>query len=280
MHQTKQQSSPKVKTRAQWDSARDLTVRTDRTKPLTSAPSGPNICRKLPMNSRDFSSHFWMRSMLFSSTFWTNSLLFSSTSRTFFFTLSTRSCRLYFFSWWVCREAQWSDTRHRVSVHLVDRGWTTYVDEADVELFGCVSSLQVASGVQVVVADDARDNVGGGDALGSLGRSKHPWGRHSNTGGLYIYFAFLPTIYSDLFCVGGTLQWQVRFVDLASTATLTGFLDVFVHVIASCWGVWDVIVRHKINLETSLEQTSSDFESSESLLAHVNIQPYWKINVC
>ena len=73
---------------------------------LTRAPSGPNICRKLPMNSLDFSSHFWMRSMLFSSTFCTNSLLFSSTSRTFFFTLSTRSCRWYFFS---CRE--WGQQR-------------------------------------------------------------------------------------------------------------------------------------------------------------------------
>lgn len=71
-----------------------------KTKPniLTRAPSGPNICKKFPMNSLDFSSHFWMRSMLFSSTFCTNSLLFSSTSRTFLFTLSTRSCRWYFFS--------------------------------------------------------------------------------------------------------------------------------------------------------------------------------------
>lgn len=68
------------------------------TNTLTRAPSGPNICKKFPMNSLDFSSHFWMRSMLFSSTFCTNSLLFSSTSRTFLFTLSTRSCRWYFFS--------------------------------------------------------------------------------------------------------------------------------------------------------------------------------------
>lgn len=67
-------------------------------KILTRAPSGPNICKKFPMNSLDFSSHFWIRSMLFSSTFCTNSLLFSSTSRTFLFTLSTRSCRWYFFS--------------------------------------------------------------------------------------------------------------------------------------------------------------------------------------
>lgn len=71
-----------------------------KTKPkiLTKAPSGPNICKKFPMNSLDFSSHFWIKSMLFSSTFCTNSLLFSSTSRTFLFTLSTRSCRWYFFS--------------------------------------------------------------------------------------------------------------------------------------------------------------------------------------
>jgi len=35
---------------------------------LTQVPSGPNSSRKLPMNSLDFSSHFWMRSWLFSST--------------------------------------------------------------------------------------------------------------------------------------------------------------------------------------------------------------------
>lgn len=74
-------------------------IRSKKSSLLTRAPSGPNICKKFPMNSLDFSSHFWMRSMLFSSTFWTNSLLFSSTSRTFLFTLSTRSCRWYFFSW-------------------------------------------------------------------------------------------------------------------------------------------------------------------------------------
>lgn len=46
------------------------------------------------------------------------------------------------------------------------------------------------------------------------------------------------------------------------TEALTSFLDVFVHVITSCWGVWDVIVRHKVNLETWLEQTAADSESS------------------
>lgn len=75
-----------------------LLISKSQPKILTRAPSGPNICKKFPMNSLDFSSHFWIRSMLFSSTFCTNSLLFSSTSRTFLFTLSTRSCRWYFFS--------------------------------------------------------------------------------------------------------------------------------------------------------------------------------------
>lgn len=49
----------------------------------------------------------------------------------------------------------------------------SYVDEADVELLGCVSSLQVTSDVHVVVADDACDDVRGGDALCPLGGSKH-----------------------------------------------------------------------------------------------------------
>lgn len=56
---------------------------------LTHVPSGPKSSRKFPMNSRDFSSHFWIRSWLFSSTLYTKCLDFSSTVRTFSFILST-----------------------------------------------------------------------------------------------------------------------------------------------------------------------------------------------
>lgn len=49
----------------------------------------------------------------------------------------------------------------------------THVDEADVELFGRVAALQVSPHIHVVVSDDACDDVGGRDALGALGRSKH-----------------------------------------------------------------------------------------------------------
>lgn len=71
----------------------------------------------------------------------------------------------------------------------------------------------------------------------------------------------LEGICSDTFCMLGVVF----------TEALTSFLDVFVHVITSCWGVWDVIVRHKINLETSLEQTSPAWESSKSLTARQDI---------
>ena len=65
----------------------------------TQAPSGPNNSRKFPINSRDFSSHFTMRSWLFSSTLYTKCLDFSSTVFTFSFIRSTWFCRLYFFSY-------------------------------------------------------------------------------------------------------------------------------------------------------------------------------------
>ena len=66
---------------------------------FTHVPSGPKSSRKLPMNSRDFSSHFCMRSWLLSSTRYTKCLLFSSTVRTFSFMRSTWFCSRYFFSW-------------------------------------------------------------------------------------------------------------------------------------------------------------------------------------
>lgn len=44
----------------------------------------------------------------------------------------------------------------------------THVDEADVQLFGGVASLQVAAHVNIIVPYDSCDDVGRGDALGSL----------------------------------------------------------------------------------------------------------------
>lgn len=143
----------------------------NKTAILTRAPSGPNICKKLPMNSLDFSSHFWMRSILFSSTFWTNSLLFSSTSRTFLFTLSTRSCRWYFFSWQEWEQHDQLSPTHTLFTY--GKRQVSYIDEADVELLCRVPSLQVASNVNVIVTDYTCDDVRGGDALCALSRSKH-----------------------------------------------------------------------------------------------------------
>lgn len=53
------------------------------------------------------------------------------------------------------------------------RPTSTHVYEADVELLGRVAPLQVPPGIDVVVPHDARDDVGGGDALGPLGWCKH-----------------------------------------------------------------------------------------------------------
>ncbi len=49
----------------------------------------------------------------------------------------------------------------------------THVDEADVQLFGSVASLQVAAHVNIIVTYDSCDYVGRGDALCSLSRRKH-----------------------------------------------------------------------------------------------------------
>lgn len=38
-------------------------------------------------------------------------------------------------------------------------GWHAYIYEADIELLGCVPSLQVASGINIIVADDSGDDV-------------------------------------------------------------------------------------------------------------------------
>ena len=58
----------------------------------------------------------------------------------------------------------------------------THIYEADVELFCSVAALQVASHVHVVVADDACDDVRGGDALRPLGGRKHAC-RHKGSKG-------------------------------------------------------------------------------------------------
>lgn len=58
-------------------------------------------------------------------------------------------------------------------VHTLLQVVLLLVNEADIEFLGCVSSLQVASDVYVVVSDNTRDDVRSGDALCPLGGSKH-----------------------------------------------------------------------------------------------------------
>lgn len=35
--------------------------------------------------------------------------------------------------------------------------------------------------------------------------------------------------------------------------TLTGCFNVLVHIITSCWGVWDIVMGHKVNLQHTLQ---------------------------
>lgn len=49
----------------------------------------------------------------------------------------------------------------------------TNVNESNIQLSGCVASLQVASNIDVVVSDDASDQIRRGDALGPLSGHKH-----------------------------------------------------------------------------------------------------------
>lgn len=51
----------------------------------------------------------------------------------------------------------------------------TYVNEANIQFSSRVASLQVTPHVDVVVSDDASDQIRCGDALGPLGGHKHTW---------------------------------------------------------------------------------------------------------
>lgn len=51
----------------------------------------------------------------------------------------------------------------------------TNVNESNVEFLGCVASLQVAPYIDVIVADNASDQVRCGDTLCPLSGHKHAW---------------------------------------------------------------------------------------------------------
>lgn len=51
-------------------------------------------------------------------------------------------------------------------------GWT-HIDEADVELFGCVAPLKVPPCIDIIVPDDTSYDVRRGDPFGSLSGCKH-----------------------------------------------------------------------------------------------------------
>lgn len=53
----------------------------------------------------------------------------------------------------------------------------TYVYKTNIQLFGGVSPLEVASGIHVIVPDDPCDDIWRWDALSSLRWYEHPWAK-------------------------------------------------------------------------------------------------------
>jgi len=58
-------------------------------------------------------------------------------------------------------------------VHLVLEPVLVLVNESNIQFSGCVSSLQVASDIDIVISDDTSDQVRCGDTLCPLGGHKH-----------------------------------------------------------------------------------------------------------
>lgn len=50
----------------------------------------------------------------------------------------------------------------------------SHIDVADIKLLGRVATLKVASGVDVIVSDNSRNQVRGGDSFCALRGYKHP----------------------------------------------------------------------------------------------------------
>lgn len=88
------------------------------------------------------------------------------------------------------RKWTWSDigtppsslTVLKKSFSLNDYLIISNVYESDIQLSGRVASLQVAADVDVVVSDDASDEVRCGDALCPLSGHKHAFGERTDTG--------------------------------------------------------------------------------------------------
>lgn len=52
-------------------------------------------------------------------------------------------------------------------------GWYTYIYKADIQFLGCVPSLEVTSGINIIVSDNSGDDVWCWDAFCSLRWNKH-----------------------------------------------------------------------------------------------------------
>ena len=124
----------------------------------------------------------------------------------------------------------------------------THVDEADVQLFGGVAPLQVTSHVQVVIADDARDDVRGGNALRPLGGGEHAWEGWENTGHMKQFPADQKPSLSIFSQSEPPPPTQPTTPHSPVTTTPTRLLDVLVNVVTPRRGVWDIVVGDKVDL--------------------------------
>lgn len=58
-------------------------------------------------------------------------------------------------------------------VHLVLKSVLFLLDKTNIKFLCCVASLQVAPNIDVIISDDASDQIGRGDALCPLSGHKH-----------------------------------------------------------------------------------------------------------
>lgn len=110
------------------------------------------------------------------------------------------------------------------------------INESNIQLLCRVASLQVASYVDVIVSDNAGDDVRCGDALRPCSGHKHAW--HLNKKGN---------------------NKEFNYVRTCTRMCLTGFFNVLVHVFWARRGVGDIIMGHKVNLWVHRYTAQTDF---------------------
>lgn len=110
------------------------------------------------------------------------------------------------------------------------------INESNIQLLCRVASLQVASYVDVIVSDDASDDVRCGDALRPCSGHKHAWHLNKKDNNKELHSVT-------------TCMWMC----------LTCVFNLLVHVFWACRGVGDVIMGHKVNLWVHRYAAQADF---------------------